>query len=292
MSLISGFEHVVRTNEPLAPFTSLKLGGLAEYYAEPTSVEELIGLIKRFSENGSPIRMLGGGTNLLVSDEGVSGLVIQLAAPPFSSIAIDGNEMQVGGGTALSHFVSAAVGQGLAGPEQLVGIPGTVGGALHNNSGFHGVGIGTWVQSVDVLTRTGKQITREKESISFSYRQSSLSELVVLSARFQFERDDPAILTRQMQKLWIVRKAARPQADENATCIFKDHGSETASELIERAGLKGTRIGQVEISDRNANFFVAHPGATSHEVLRLIELVKAQVHERLEIELKEAIEVW
>lgn len=292
MSLISGFEHIVRENEPLAPFTRLKLGGIAEYFAEPTTADELIGLIKRFSEHELPIRLLGGGTNLLIRGTGVAGLVIQLAAPAFCTIDIAGNHITAGGGTQISHFVASAVREGLSGPEQLVGIPGTIGGALHNNTGAHGIDIGSCVQSVDVITRAGERVTRDKESLSFSYRRSSLTELVILSAKFQFEIEDSATLTKQMQKLWIVQRASHPTSDENATYIFKDHGGDSAAALIERAGLKGTRVGKVEISDQDANFFVALPGATSDDVVQLMELVRTQVAERLEVELENAIQIW
>ncbi len=292
MNLIADFEHIVRENEPLAPYTRLKIGGPAEYFAEPTTVSELEGLIKRFSENNLPIRLLGGGTNLLIRDEGVSGLVIQLSAPEFCSISIEGNTMKVGGGTNISHFISSAVREGFSGPEQLVGIPGTVGGALHNNTGAQGVDIGTWVQSAEVLTRGGERLTRERDALSFSYRQSSLSELVILGAKFEFELEDASELTKRLQKLWIVRRASRPLSDENATYIFKDHGGDSATKLIDAAGLKGTKVGNVEISDQNSNFFVARPGATSSDLLRLMDLVKTQVAERLEIHLEPAIQVW
>ena len=292
MSLISGFEHIVRENEPMAPYTRLKLGGVAEYFAEPTSVDELVSLVKRFTENEIPIRLIGDGTNLLVRNEGVAGLVVLLSAPAFCSIDVKDNKILVGGGANISHFVATAVREGLSGPEQMVGIPGTIGGALHNNTGAHGVDVGSWVQSVDVLTRAGERVTRDKDSLSFSYRQSSLTELVILSAAFEFEKEDPAALTKQMQKLWIVRRASQPLSHENTTYIFQDHGGDSASDLIENAGLKGTRVGNVEISDQNANFFVAHNDASSEDVLRLIELVKTQVAERLDVQLETAIQIW
>ncbi len=276
----------------MAPYTRLKLGGVAEYFAEPTSVDELVELVKRFTENEIPIRLIGDGTNLLVRNEGVAGLVVQLSAPAFCSIDVKENRLHIGGGASISHFVATAVREGLAGPEQLVGIPGTIGGALHNNTGAHGVDVGTWVQSVDVLTRAGNRVTRDKDSLSFSYRQSSLTELVILNAVFEFEKEDSSALTKQMQKLWIVRRASQPLSHENTTYIFQDHGGDSASDLIENAGLKGTRVGNVEISDQNANFFVAHNDASSDDVLRLIELVKTQVAERLDIQLETAIQIW
>lgn len=292
MSLTSGFEHIIRENEPLAPFTRLKIGGVAEYYAEPTTVEELIALVKRFSEHNLSIRLIGNGSNLLIRSTGVPGLVIQLSAPDFCSIEVQSPYMRVGGGTQISHFVTSAVREGFSGPEQLVGIPGTVGGALYNNTGALGVDIGSWVESVELLTRAGERITRSKDSLSFSYRQSSITELVILNAKFRFEKEDPAALTKQMQKRWIVRRASQPTWNENSTFIFKDHGGEPAATLIDQAGLKGTRVGKVAISERNSNYFVAEPGASSDDVLRLMELVRGQVSERLGVQLEDAICVW
>ncbi len=292
MSLTAGLEHIIRENEPLAPFTRLKIGGVAEYYAEPTTVEELTKLVTRFSENELPIRLIGRGSNLLIRATGVPGLVIQLSAPSFCTIEVANEGLVVGSGTQISHFVASAVREGFAGPEQLTGIPGTIGGALFNNTGAYGVDIGSWVESVDLLTRKGEQVTRNKEDLSFSYRQSSITELVILKARFRFELEDPELLTKQMQKRWIVRRASQPTWDENATYIFKDHGGEPAANLIEQAGLKGTRVGNVAISEKNCNYFVTEPGASSDDVLRLMELVRTQVNERLEVQLEDAITVW
>ncbi len=127
MGLIDGLEHFIKENEPLAPFTRLRLGGVAEYLAEPTNVDELIESIRRCSDDGSQIHLIGGGSNLLVCDEGVPGMVLNLSSPEFSQVRVDGNQLTVGGGASLAHFVSAAVREGFSGPEQLVGIPGTVG---------------------------------------------------------------------------------------------------------------------------------------------------------------------
>jgi UDP-N-acetylmuramate dehydrogenase len=295
VSLLSGFEHIVRQDEPLAPFTRLKIGGNAAYFAEPTNREELVGLIKRFSAEELPIRLIGSGTNLLVPDEGVSGLVIHLAAPDFSKLDVageNGERLIAGGGTRLTHFVATAVREGLSGPEQLVGLPGTIGGALHNNTDAHGIDIGTWVESAEVITRAGEILKREKESLSFSYRQSSLSELVILSATFAFEKEASEALTKKMQKLWIVRRASHPNSDRSSAYMFKDYGGETASSLIDQAGLKGEKVGGVEVLDSDPNFFITNSDATSADVIKLIEQVKARVSERLDIELDTAIQIW
>jgi len=291
MSIVDGLEHIIRENEPLAPYTRLGLGGVAEYFAEPTSEAELIELVVRFSKEHLPIRLIGGGSNIVVRNEGISGLVVRLSAPEFCNLSVDDNRIRSGGGVRLSHFVATAVREGFSGPEHLVGIPGTVGGALHCNIGSQGVDIGSWVQNARVLTRSGEIISRSRDSLAFAYRQSGLNELVILEATFAFEREATELLAKQMQKIWIVRRAAQPLS-ENAIYAFKNEGPESAADLIERSGLKGTSVGQVVVSDRNANLFVTHPGATSQDVLRLLELVKNQVADRSGVELQPAVEIW
>lgn len=290
--MIDGFEHCARANEPLAPYTTLRLGGPAEYFAEPTTEQELIELIRRFTAEGMGIRLIGGGSNLVIRDEGVAGLVLHLAAPAFMQMIVDGDTMTVGGGVRLSHFISAAVREGFSGPDQLAGIPGTVGGALHCNSGSGGFDIGSWVESAVAVTRKGERVERGASALSFSYRSSSLNELAILSARFRFQRESPESLTRQMQKTWIVRSARQPRLGERCVYGFKDQGGESAGMLIDRAGLSGTRVGNAEVSPRDCNFIIAHDGATSDNVLRLVDLVKNQVADRLGIQLALALQVW
>ncbi len=291
MSITAGFEHIVRENEPLAPYTQLKLGGTAEYFAEPTNEAELVELVKRAAGQELPVRLLGGGSNVLVREEGVKGLVISLTAPEFCQLSVDGNNLSASGGTRLSHFVATAVREGFTGPENLVAIPGTIGGALHENTGSSGYDIGSSLVSARVMTRTGEVLERDRTEMSFSYRQSSLDELAILSAKFQFEREDPETLTKRMQKLWIVRRAAQPVSD-SSIYVFKDTAVESASDLIEQCGLKGTRVGDVKISDREPNTFVADKGATSADVLALIEQVQQRVKEQLDVEIETALQVW
>lgn len=292
MSLISGFEDVVKENQPLANYTKLKLGGVAAYFAEPRTLEQLVGLLQRFTENELPIRLIGAGSNTLIRSQGVGGLVVNLSSPVFCNIEINDDTITAGGGVQLVDFVAAAVRAGLNGPQHLVGIPGTIGGALHNNTSAVGFDIGTWVKSVDVLTRSGEKITYQKDELSFSYRQSSLKDLIIVSATFAFDREDAETLTKQMQKLWIVRRAAQPPSEVRSAYVFKDHGGETASALIDQAGLKGTRVGNVEICDRDPNYFIANDGATAEDFLKLIDLVKTQVQDQLEIDLETSVGIW
>jgi UDP-N-acetylmuramate dehydrogenase len=291
-SLFGGFEKIVREAEPLAPHTWFQLGGPAEFFAEPNSVEELAALVRRCHDAGVQIRLLGGGSNLLVRDNGVEGLVVRLSAPTFSEIGVQARTVTAGGGAKLGHIVSTVVAAGLAGLETLVGIPGTVGGALHGNSGSRGGDVGQWTSRATVMSRSGEVLQREREDLVFSYRQSSLDELAILACQFQLEEDDPQELTKRMQTQWIVKKAGEPLGDQRSGCIFKNPRGISAGMLIEQAGLKATRIGGAEVSERNANFIVVAPEATSADVLKLIELVRSRVAERLGVELETEIEIW
>jgi UDP-N-acetylmuramate dehydrogenase len=292
MSTFAGFEHIVREQEPLAPQTWLRLGGAAQYFAEPTSIEELASLVRQASDSGLPIRVLGGGSNVLVRDEGVTGLVISLAPAVFGRIAIAGRKITAGGGAKLGHVISAAVREGLAGLEQLVGIPGTIGGALHTNAGTLGSDIGQWTTTATVLNRRGEILVRPRSELRFGYRDSSLDDLAILEATLELEPGDSQQLTKQLQQVWILKRASEPLSEQCTGMIFKSPGGVSAASLIEQAGLQAARVGEVEISPRNANFIVASPGATSRDVLELIAQVRSAVVERTGVELEMALEVW
>lgn len=292
MSLVKGFEHFVKRAEPLASHTWFHLGGPAEYFAEPNTVEELQAIVRRARQQELPVRLLGGGSNVLVRDEGVAGLVVSLSAGAFSEISLSKQTVSAGGGAKLGHAISMSVREGLAGLETLVGIPDTIGGALHGNAGSRGGDIGQWTCQATVMTRDGEIVERSREELVFAYRESSLDELAILSAKFELDKDDPEELTKRMQKQWIVKKASQPLGHQSAGCIFKNPRGMSAGMLIEQVGLKSTRFGQAEVSDRHANFIVAEAGATTQDVLRLMELVRERVSERLGIELETEIEIW
>lgn len=294
MSIFTGFEKIVRPDEPMAMHTWFQLGGPAEYFAEPGDLDELLALVRRGAEEGLRMRILGRGSNILVRDEGVQGLVIFLSAPVFRAIDVDGRTLTAGGGARLGRVVTTAVHAGLAGLEELVAIPGTLGGALHGNAGTHGGDIGQWAASATVVTHAGEIVQRQREDMVFGYRKSSLDELVIVSASLELEEDDPRELAKRLQKHWIIRKANQPMGHQSAGCIFKNplSAGAGAGELIDTAGLKGTRVGGAAVSDRHANFIVADQDCTSQDIITLIEQVRTQVAERMEVELEQEIEIW
>jgi UDP-N-acetylmuramate dehydrogenase len=282
----------VRDQVPLAERTWFKLGGAAEFFAEPSSTDELQTVVKRCHEEGLQVRLLGGGSNVLVRDEGVPGMVVSLTNRSFASVAISGRRVTVGGGAKLANAITATVGAGLAGLEPLVGIPGTIGGALHGNAGTQAGDIGQWTSRATVMTRSGEILTRERDDLVFAYRESSLDELVILEATVELEEEDPDELTKRMQKQWIFKKANLPMAHENTGCVFKNPRGMSAGMLIDQAGLKGERVGAAEVSQRHANFIIAHPGATARDVLKLIDVVRSRIIERMGIELETELQIW
>jgi UDP-N-acetylmuramate dehydrogenase len=287
-----GFEKTVRQAEPLAMHTWFQLGGPAEYFAEPANLDELVGLVRRCQEHEIPLRVLGGGSNILVRDEGVPGLVIQLAAPAFCEIRVAKNTIAAGAGLRLGRVVTTAVHAGLAGLEVLVAIPGTVGGALRENAGTHGGDIGQWTAEVTTVTRSGEVVVRKREDLEFGYRHTSLDEPVIVGAVLELQEEDPRELARRLQKHWILRKASQPMGHQCAGCVFRDPRGVSAGALIEQAGLKGTRIGGALVSERHANFIIAEPEATSSDVLRLIDMIRSQVRDRVGVELELELEIW
>ena len=292
MSFIAGLESFVRSKEPLAPHLWLRVGGEAEFFAEPHSVEQLSTLLARCKQESKPVRLLGGGSNVLAADAGVRGVVIRLADPQFAKIEVQNQRITAGGGARLGHVVNSAVAAGLAGLEALVGIPGTIGGALHSNAGGRGGDIGQWTRAARVMNHAGEIVERQREELDFAYRQSSLDDLVILEADFDLESDDPIELTKRMQKQWILKKAGQPLSNQNTGCIFKNPRGIGAGMLIDQCGLKGLRIGGAEVSDRHANYFITHDGATCRDVLALIEQVRARVSEKMGIDLETQIELW
>ncbi len=288
----SEYKRIVRENVPLAMHSWLQLGGPAEYFGEPRNVEDLTALLRIARKEGLPIRTLGFGSNILVSDDGVPGLVVRLTAAEFCDIRSENGLVIAGGGAKLGRVVTFSVHEGLAGLESLIGIPGTVGGGIQGNAGTNNDDLGQWVERITALNHSGELQELSRDEIAFGYRQSNLDGMIILSAAFRLHEEDPFELSKRLQKLWIVRKTSQPMGHQCTGNVFKNPRGMLAGELIERAGLKGTRIGGAVISEQNANFFIAEAECSCNDVLRLISLVQSQVRERLDLELELGIEIW
>jgi UDP-N-acetylmuramate dehydrogenase len=283
----------VTPDEPLAPLTWFRLGGPAQYLARPKTREDLLALLARARAEGLPVRILGGGSNVLVSDAGVPGVVIHFESPAFSDVSIEGGRIEAGAAVPLTALISQAARAGLGGLEALTGIPGTIGGALRGNSGGRQGTIGQFVRRATVVDDDGEVQVRERDELSFGYRSSNLDEPVILSAQFELTPEDPEAVVRRMRRVWILKKENQPYSHVSSGCIFKNPSPDlSAALLIEQCGLKGARVGGAEVSDRHANYVTAAPGATAADVLELIDQVRNRVREQQGIHLELQIQVW
>ena len=215
-----------------------------------------------------------------------------MSGPATSGIEITGNKMTVGAGAKLSHAVIKAVGAGLGGVEHLVGIPGTVGGAVVGNASSDGRDIGSVVESVTVLERSGELRTLNQEQAGFSHRKSSLVGLAILSVTFDLESADVTALTKRMQKLWIGRNASRPSEEPRIAMPFVEPDEMSVSDLLHQVGLAGVREGEVSIDTQHPQFLIARSGATSEQCMKLIERVREQVLLQTGIDLQLDLQIW
>lgn len=286
------FQTLVRENVPLAPFTRLQLGGSARYFAEPVDEPQLQDLVSFAAAKGIPVRILGGGSNLLVRESGFEGLVVHLTSPSFAKIQFDETTVQCGGGVRLSHLVTSCVAQGLAGVEHLVGIPGTVGGALHGNSGTEEGDIGQVVRSARLMKRDGQVVQVQAPGLTFSHRRSSLDELVILDASLSLKKDDPVRLTKREQTFWIVKRSKQPNAPARSAIAFIDPDGGSASALLHQCGALGMIEGGVQLSLAYPNYLVASEGATSEQVITLMERARNLVLDRQGMKLQTHLVVW
>ncbi len=293
MHPFDGFLDFVKPDAPLAPLVWFRLGGPAAYSARPRTLDELVAVLRRAQQSGLAFKILGGGSNVLVRDEGVDALVVHLESPHFSDVSLEENIVTAGAAVPLTALISQTARAGLAGLEILTGIPGTVGGALRGNAGGRQGAIGQFVRRATVLDTANEIQIRERDDLSFADRESNLDEPVILSAEFEFTREDPESVVRRMRRIWIVKKENQPYGHQSSGCIFKNPSPDvSAGALIDQAGLKGTSFGGAEISDRHANFIVAHPGAKAADVLHLIDQIQQRVWQQFGYELELQLQIW
>lgn len=286
------FREILAENQPLGKLTSLGVGGPARWMASPRNPDELARLILRARETNVPYRIFGAGSNILVGEEGFPGLVLRLNAPHFSEIHVRGMQVTAGAGASLGDLIGHACKASASGLEAMVGIPGTVGGALCGNAGGRTGDIGQHVHSVEVIGDAGVSNSLMRADIRFGYRQSSLDDAIILKATFDLVEDDPDVIVRRIKKIWITKKATQPLVPESVGYVFRNPRGLSAVELIEKAGLFDTRVGGASLSDRDPSFVLVTEGATSRDVLRLIDMVRSKVEQRTGVVLDLQIDVW
>src|SRR3989442_3326821 len=267
-----------RPGEPLARHTSFRIGGPADLLVLPDTPEELAHVLGTATAFGARLTLLGGGSNVLVGDGGMRGVVVKLGRG-FARITWHDTSPHAGAAVQLGRLARAAVARGLAGLEYAEGIPGTVGGALFMNAGAYGGEVAHVVESVEGLGRDGRALELPGRELLFGYRHSALPPgIVVTAVRFRLRRDGTA--RERMDEVRVRRTASQPHGRANAGSIFKNPNGDHAGRLIEVAGLKGARAGRARISERHANFIVNEGGARAADVKALMDVAQRVVWER------------
>ncbi len=293
MNIFSGLESIVETDYRLAPHTWYGIGGPAEFFICPETIEQLSEVVKRCTENELPVRVLGFGSNLLVSDQGVKGAVIKFDAPPFkqSEFGEDG-ELTAWAGADLGALVLDCVKRGYGGLETLSGIPGSVGGAIRMNAGGNFGDLGSVVEEVTLMDNQGGVFTKVKPELVFDYRSTNITARFILNAKIKLVPSDPDQIMRTVQEIWIHKKNNQPLNTRNCGCIFKNPPGQSAGAMIDRAGLKGLAVGGARVSDKHANFILADTDCQSADVERLVEVIRERIREQFNVELETEIEIW
>ena len=279
-----------RESEPLARHTSMGVGGPAEVMAFPRSPEELQKTLRLRAELGVPHRVLGGGSNLVVVDEGLDELVVNTEEVRKVDIGKTG-EVVAEGGANLIRTVVACGRAGFRGLESAVGIPGSVGGAAVMNAGAYGFSISDVMKEIVVYDERGERAL-PPEGWTFHYRGSSIPEgSAVASVRVALRPDDPAVLEKETRELTQQRVKSQP-AGRNAGCVFKNPAGASAGRIIDELGLKGTRRGGAVVSPKHANFVLNDQGARAQDVLDLLDLVREKVARETGVDLELEVKVW
>ena len=264
--------------EPMAKHTSFRIGGPADVLAQPADEAELAALLKRAGEHAVPVTLVGNGSNLLVRDKGIRGLVIKLSNS-FSDMQALGNELTFGSGISLAMASKKAASLSLSGLEFAVGIPGTIGGAVYMNAGAYDGEMAKVVTSVRVMDREGKISELKASELAFAYRHTALqnSGLIVTSVTCVLQPDEADAIAAKMADFSQRRISKQPLELPSAGSMFKRPPGYFAGTLIDQTGLKGYTVGGAQVSTKHAGFVVNVGGATAQDVLQLISDVQSKV---------------
>jgi UDP-N-acetylmuramate dehydrogenase len=296
-ALVGRFGQRLRRDEPLAPHTTLRVGGPADLWLAPATLDELAEAVLVARQHQVPVFLLGGGANLLISDRGVRGLVLQNRCQRIVFSGEDPLHVMVESGAILPSLARRLARRGLSGLEWAVGVPGTVGGAVVNNAGAHSTSIAASLVRAELLMPSGQREWHPVGWFAYGYRSSRLKHLdredrgqfVVLQAELALSNKAPAEIENQMAIYAELRKATQPPG-ASVGSMFKNPPDDFAGRLIEAAGLKQARIGAAQISPVHANFFVNLGGAQAADFAALLDLARRAVQVKFGIELELEVE--
>ena len=301
-SIFGDLDVEVELDAPIGVQSWFTAGGTADTLVRPASIEALAEIIRRCRRTTIPVRIMGEGANLLVSDEGVGGIVIRLDAPAFKSVEFNSEGglelMKVGAGADMARTLMDATRRGLAGLSQMAGIPASIGGAIRMNAGGSYGAIGDAVHAVACLSKSGDINVYPAEQLRFDYRSTNITDPIILWATFQVTPSDPVALRQRVKEIFTYKKSTQPLADKSAGCMFKNPVPEgktervSAGAIIDQAGLKGHRVGTAEVSDRHANFITIDRGGKADDAIALAHEIARIVLEKTGVRLDREVAVW
>lgn len=289
---LSGFHCRLLFDEPMSAHTSYKIGGPADVYAVPDDILDLQMLLTWLHEHSVPVFILGGGTNLLVSDKGIRGAVIQLGKG-FDRIHIRGAEVSAGAAVNISRLLRKTIGSGLAGLEGLAGVPGTVGGAVYMNAGTRHGYISDALTCLTAVDLKGGLLSLTKDELGLEYRKSKVPELgiIVAGAQFSLTKAEPHVINEVVQSRVDRRKQTQPPGIGTCGSVFKNPPGEHAAQFLESIGAKGMQIGGARVSSKHANFIQNTGVAKASDVKALMEELRAIVEEKCGVALEPEVQM-
>ncbi len=285
-------DNIFKYDVPLQRYTSFKTGGVAEIFAEPGNISELRKVLQFCENEQKRIFIFGNGSNILVDDKGVQGVLIHLGGVDFKEVKRDGKYIFSKAGVKLPRLIRKSASWGLGGLEVLAGIPGTVGGAVKMNAGGKYGDISETISSVTTMTFDGEIKNISRKDIEFTYRGCNLNRQIVIEVEFLLKESGKEEILERMDEIYKGKKRKQPLSTFSAGCIFKNTPHFKAGELIEKAGLKGKKVGGAIVSKKHANFIVNTENATSDDILKLIEIIKETIRKKYNISLETEIQIW
>lgn len=275
-----------KKDEPLAPYTTLGIGGRADFIIFPEE-ENILNVMEVIKNEAVPFYVIGGGSNLLISDKGFKGIIIN--TKNFNNIKLNGFTLTVGAGVRLGRVLAFLLKRNLSGMEGLVGIPGSIGGAVYGNAGSFGYEIKDCLEEVEVVNENMQTIIFKKYELNLHYRSSGLPEnSIIKNVKFILKEAKKDIFST-MKEFLQKKRLTQPLKDRSAGCVFKNPDGYSAGFLIDKAGLKGTRIGDIVVSPVHANYFINIGKGRAEDFLKLLDMVKEKVFKSFSIELKPEI---
>ena len=284
--LKSIIEGELKEKEMMSKHTYYGIGGPAEAFIVPKDKTDLGKILGYAHRHAIPAYFIGSGSNLLISDRGIKGLVLS-PKKGFKKFKFSESLLYAESGVMLGRIVRESIKRNLSGLESLIGVPGTLGGALVMNAGAFGGEISNYLQCVNIMNMKGQIISYSPNDLDFAYRFSSFKEdEFIISANFILKNEDPEVILRKKENANKGRKTNQPLKFRSAGSVFKNPKNFAAGYLIDKAGLKGTKIGDAEISTQHANFFINRGKASSSDILKLIRLAREKVRAKFNIELE------